>query len=114
MYYQKYGNKYKNIRQTYNGRSYASKLEAQYAYELDLRKKAGEVIDWKPQFKVDLRVNGIHITNHYVDFWVKLKDGSEQLVECKGLETDLWRIKRNLLEATFLKERPEIEYIVVK
>jgi len=109
-------NKYRNISTVYNGRQYHSKKEAQYASELDLRKKANDIREWEPQFKVSLDVNGIHIANHYVDFMVYHMDGSKELVEIKGkflYNADTWRMKRKLLEATYLKENPVVRYTVV-
>lgn len=113
-YYQKYFSKYKNVRQTYNGYAYDSRREAEYAFELDLRKKAGEVKNWERQYKLDLRANGQHICNYYVDFRVELADGSIQLAEVKGYPTPLWRLKVKIMEATYLHEHPEVEYLVVK
>lgn len=115
MYRQyRFGNKYGNVRQTYNGYNYHSKLEARYAYELDIRKAAGEIKDWRRQVKISLDVNGQHITNYYVDFEILHNDDSLELVEVKGMETDLWRIKRRLLEAVWLPDHPEYTYSVVK
>ena len=51
-----------NARRTfYNGRWYQSGLECEYAQELDWRKKAGEIKEIIPQFKIDIRINDIHI-----------------------------------------------------
>lgn len=100
-WYQRKGNKYSNTPQTYNGRNYHSKKEAQYAFDLDLLVKAGEVLDWSPQFKLSLDVNGIHICNYFVDFWVLPKGGGEELHEVKGFETDVWRMKWKLVEALY-------------
>lgn len=91
-----------------------SKLEANYAYELDMRKKAKQIKDWDKQHKISFDANGKHICNYYVDFIVYHNDDSIELVECKGMETDVWKIKRRLLEALFLPEHPEYSYTVVK
>lgn len=104
----------KSSRCMYNGRWYQSKKEMEYAKELDFRKKAGDVMDWRPQYKVGLEVNGTKICSYYVDFWVMLKDGSEQLIEVKGFETQLWRIKKRLLVALLPEINPNAEYMVVK
>lgn len=118
MYYQSYGKKYKNISTYYDGYWYASKLEANYAHELDLRKKSvresDRVKNWQRQYKISFDINGHHICNYYVDFYVEYTDGRKELVECKGMETDVWKLKRNLLEALYLHEHPEITYKVVK
>jgi hypothetical protein len=114
MWYQKRFNKYGAKSSIYNRRSYHSKLEAAYAQELDLRIKAGEIKGWTPQVKISLDVNGFHITNYYVDFLVIYKNGDKELVEVKGFETEVWRLKRLLLEATYLVDNPDIRYVVVK
>lgn len=113
-WYLRRGSKYGAKRQEYDGRTYHSKKEAGYAAELDILKKAGDVLMWEPQFKVSLDVNGYHITNYFVDFKVWYKDGTIELVEIKGFETEVWRLKRKLMEAVYLKENPEIKYVVVK
>lgn len=109
-----FGNKFHNVRQTYNGYSYMSKLEARYAMELDLRKAAGDIADWERQYKIDLTVNGKHIANYYCDFRILHSDGSYELVETKGFETEIYRLKRKLLEAVWLPEHPDHVYTVVK
>jgi hypothetical protein len=106
--------KYKNIHQIYNGISYHSKKEAQYAHFLDLEKKRGKIKEWKRQVKISLDVNGNHIANYFCDFEVLTADDSVQLHEVKGFETEVYRLKRKLLEATYLKDHPEVEYIVIK
>lgn len=109
-----FGNKYKNVRQTYEGYSYMSKLEARYAQELDLRMKAGDIKAWDRQFKIELRVNGKLICNYYCDFRLHLNDESYELVETKGIETEVYRLKRKLLEAAWLPEHLDHTYTVVK
>lgn len=103
MYIQRYRSKYGNKTRDYNGRLYHSQKEADYAAELDLMKRAGEIQEWKPQHRVSLDVNGHHICNYIVDFFVIDKHGEEQLVEVKGFETDLWRFKWKLTEAIWGK-----------
>lgn len=93
--------KYKNIRQTYNGYSYASKLEANYAWELDQLKKAGEIRDWRRQEKIEMRVNGYHVCDYKIDFVIEHKDGSEEFVEVKGFRTKVWALKWKLFEALY-------------
>lgn len=91
-----------------------SKLEANYAYELDMRLKAKQIKAWDKQHKISFDVNGKHICNYYVDFIVYHNDDTIELVECKGMETDIWKLKRRLLEVLFLPEHPEYSYTVVK
>jgi len=98
----------------YNGRWYQSQLEIKYAQELDFRKKAGEVIDWKPQHRIEIKVNGVKICNYYIDFRVVLKDGSVQMVETKGPEQELWKLKWRLCMALKEEIEPGAEWLVVK
>lgn len=85
-----------------------SMLEADYCNELSLLKKTGEIVDFESQYKIDIKVNEKHITNHYVDFLVKYPDLHVEFHETKGYEQDLWKIKKKLVEALF----PEIPYRV--
>jgi len=101
MYTQRPRNKYGAKRKEFNGRSYMSRGEAGYAQELEYRRKAGEIVEIVPQYRLSLDVNGYHIANYYVDFKVTLADGSEELHEYKGFETDVWRMKWKLTEALY-------------
>lgn len=117
MYQVKYAkgkSKYGNNSQMYNGRRYDSKREAAYAMNLDWRKEAGEIKEIIPQYKLDLRVNGKHITNYYVDFKLIMADGSIQFHEVKGYETDVWRMKWRILECTLDEIEPGAELLVIK
>lgn len=101
-------------RTDYNGRWYQSALEAKYAEQLDWRMRGGEILEWKPQFKVEFKVNGVKICAHYIDFRVVTKDGTVQFHECKGVETETYRIKKRLLLALMPEIEPGAEYIVIK
>jgi len=96
----KTGNKFNANTTRYNGTNYHSKLEAQYAMMLDWRIKAKEVKSWEGQYKLDLRANGEHITNYYIDFVATMKDGTREFIECKGFFVDLWALKWQILRAT--------------
>lgn len=112
MFRQRYGgNKYHAQSSTYDGVLYHSKKEAAYAAELDLRKKAGDILGWERQVKISLDVNGYHICNYYVDFQVTYPDDHIELVEVKGFETEVWRLKWKLFEAIY---GDQYKLIVVK
>ena len=76
--------------------------------------KAGEIKEIIPQYKIDLRVNGLHITNYFCDFKIILSDGSVQFIEAKGMVLPLFQIKWRLLEALINEIEPGAELIVVK
>jgi hypothetical protein len=116
MYFQKSANKYHAKSSIYNGIYYHSQLEAGYAQELDLRVKAKDIKSWERQVKLDLRVNDHHIANYYLDFIVTHNDGRREFVEVKGMETEAWRMKWAILEATFdrFKTGPDDSLTVIK
>lgn len=120
VYYQESRSKYGNISQTYEGRTYHSKFEASIARDLDIARKAADprekVVDWTPQYKVELRspTTGKLMAKYYCDFFVEYADGRKELLEAKGMETEVYRLKRRMLEELWLPEHPDIEYRVVK
>lgn len=101
--------KYHNKSSIYNDVIYDSIFEAEYAQALDYSLKSGDIKKWERQIKLDLKVNGSHIANYYIDFIVHHNDGSREFVEVKGYKTDMWRMKWKIFEATFddFKESPD-------
>lgn len=95
---------------TYAGRVYHSKAEAEYAAKLDLLIKAGTVTSWTPQVPIRLLVNGQYITKLIVDFQVNYRDGSTELIEIKGMESEAWKVRRKLFRALY----PGLTYRVEK
>lgn len=114
MYYIKNGNKYKNQKKEYNGVRYDSGAEVSYAQELELRKKAKDIKDWERQIRIPLVVNGYKVCDYIVDFKVIHNDGSEELVEIKGLMLPVSALKIKLFEASYLHENPHVSYTLIK
>ena len=119
MFRQRYGNKYGAKRTEFDGRKYDSKFEAGVAQELDLRLKAGEIRAVEPQFKVEIwvyREDGHKAlkVSHKIDFRVANNDGSYELIEAKGVETDDYKWRRRLLEELWLPMNLDHTYTVVK
>lgn len=116
--YDRFSSKLHNVRKTYNGITYQSKLEAKYAMDLDLLMKSdnSDIKEWIPQVKISLDINGEHICNYYIDFVIEYNDGRKKYVEVKGLEMPLWRLKWRLFLALYKDqiESGEIEVEVVK
>ncbi len=107
--------KIKSTKTEYNGRWFHSAGEAQYAQELDFRFKAGEIIDIKPQYKIEIKVAGVLICNYYCDFRIVLADQTVQYHEYKGFSTQLFALKFKILNA--LKDEilePGAELILIK
>lgn len=111
MYYQrKRWNKFSNKKTEYNGIYYDSIKEADYARELDLRVKAGELTHWERQVPIDLVVNGQKVCTYKIDFVEYWTNGSIVYVEIKGFETPEWKLKWKLFDAL----EPELEKVVIK
>lgn len=101
MFYTSRQSKYGAVKQ--NG--YDSKKESAYAQELELRKRAKDIKDYKGQVKIELfGENGTRVCNYFVDFEVTHNDGSTEYVEVKGFETAIWRLKWRLFEDKFGKD----------
>jgi hypothetical protein len=115
--YSKKGNKYGARKTMYGGARYDSKREADYARELDLRKRArgsDKIAEWERQVRIPLVVNDSKICDYILDFRVTYVDGRVELVEVKGFETATWKLKKKLLEATYLRKYPEVKYLIVR
>lgn len=97
--------KYRNIQTEYNGIKYMSKKEADYAAQLDWQRKAKNpserVVDVEVQVPFQIILNGIKICKYLADFRVKYADGREEIVDVKGVRTDVYRLKKKLVEAQF-------------
>jgi hypothetical protein len=104
MFYVKKGSKYGAKKSSFNGITYHSKKEAQYAGELEMRKKAGDIKDWKRQVKIDLKAYDKHICNYYMDFVITHNDNTLEYIEVKGFATPLWQMKWKLFEAQMAEE----------
>lgn len=88
--------KYNNVRTS----GYASKLEAADAMWLRQLEQTGGISDLEEQVRYDFVVNGKTL-RHYarVDFRFK-RCGKTVWYETKGFPTDMWRLKKEIIEAT--------------
>lgn len=107
-------NKYGNSKTTYDRVIYDSKLEACYAMELDLRLRAKDIKNWIGQVPIEIRVNGKKICVYRCDFEITHIDGKRELVEIKGKETDVWKLKKKLLDATHLIDNPKVKFTILR
>jgi hypothetical protein len=73
-----------------DGIIFASKKEMDYYRELLLRKKSGEVLFFLRQVPFHLPGNVRHVID-FVEFW---SDGTVHVVEIKGFDTPLGKLKR--------------------
>lgn len=67
-----------------------NKLEREYAQELELRKKAGEIVEWRfEEHKVRIGKGAFYL----VDFWVMLPYGLIEMHEVKGRWEEAARVR---------------------
>ena len=82
---------------TTNNIKFASKAEAKYYRELLLRQKAGEVLFFLRQ--VPMHFPGG--TVYRVDFQEFHADGTVHFVDVKGMETEVFKLKKREVEALY-------------
>jgi len=86
--------KYHAVIEECDGIRFQSKKEAKYYRELKARVFAGEVRYFLRQVPFHLK-GGIKHVIDFVEFW---GDGSVHYVEVKGFATDMWKLKKKLVE----------------
>ena len=111
----KYNNVATSIHVNGETRTYHSRFEAGYALQLHQMVRDGKLAKVEEQVVYRIEVNGKKICRHIVDFQITLPDGRQKLVEAKGKRTDVYIIKRRLVEALYdipyLENPSEIEML---
>jgi hypothetical protein len=100
-------------KQEYNGFRYDSGFEATYAMFLDGELKAKRIKGYDRQVNLDLVVNNFKICQYRIDFVVYHLDGTTEYVEVKGYQTDVWKLKWKLFEATY-SEMPNVKLTIIQ
>lgn len=94
--------KYRNVKHECEGITFDSKREAGRYLELRLAQKAGRIRGLKLQYVFPIVIDGVRICDYQADFvyeetqngqWVRVVE------DCKGVRTDVYRIKRKLMLA---------------
>lgn len=97
--------KYGNLKTEYNGTIFMSKKEANYAQELDYMKRATNLRDrvtsYEMQVPFQVILNGKKICKYLLDFQVLYADGHIEYVDVKGVRTQMYSLKKKLVEAQF-------------
>jgi len=82
-----------------------SRKEAGYARTLDALKFAKDprekVVSYETQVPFQIEMNGINICKYLADFKVIYKDKHIEIVDVKGFRTDIYRLKKKLVEAQY-------------
>lgn len=102
--------KFGNRKTEFAGETYHSKREADYAAELNLRLRGGDIAEWVRQVPIPLVVNEHKIGTYVMDFAIKHNDGSLEWIEVKGHETAVFKLKWKLLEAL----HPDVKKTIVR
>ncbi|MEQ5770026.1 DUF1064 domain-containing protein [Halomonas sp. H33-56] len=97
LYRRSSGSKYGNRRIQVDGRTFDSKKEARYYGELKVRQQAGEVVMFLWQVPFHLPGG----TKYIADFVVFLATGEVEVVDVKGVRTDVYRLKKRQVEALY-------------
>lgn len=104
--------KYNNNRVRVDGILFDSQLEADYYSDLKLQLKTGTIRGFcrQPEFVLQEGFGDIRPIMYRADFIVFNLDGTAEIVDTKGFETEEFRRTRKLFAAKF----PELELKVVK
>lgn len=108
--------KYNNIKTTVDGIEFDSKREAEYYCQLKLLKQAGEIRDigLQPRFELQpgFNKNGKRFRpiTYVADFVITNNDGTTDVVDIKGFETQVFKIKQKLFEYMY----PDLSLKVIK
>lgn len=96
----KYGNKKTEV----DGITFDSIKEAEYYQQLKLLKQAGEIKDFglQPRFELqegfDKNGKRYRPITYYADFVVDNLDGTTDIIDIKGVETQVFKIKQKMFE----------------
>ena len=90
-------NKYNAQKTKIDGITFDSRAEADYYAELKLRLRAGEITGYcrQPQFILDAG------TVYRADFIVFYPDGHAEVIDVKGVETDVFRLKMAMMKTHY-------------
>lgn len=92
---------------TYKGVVYDSKLEMKYRQKLDLFTMASipkeKVVRIEEQVPYSFIINGKLICKYLLDFRVTYADGHIEYIDCKGMKTDIYQLKKKLMGAIYPK-----------
>lgn len=89
--------KYNAIPTVRDGMRFDSKKEAGYYDELQLRVKADDVLFFLRQVPIQLPGK----TKLVIDFLVFLTDGTVEFVDVKGMQTEVFKLKKRQVEELY-------------
>jgi len=90
-----------------HGHVHDSAKEARRCNDLHLLERAGEISQLEQQPKFPIVVNGIRVCTYVGDFAYLDRDGKRVIEDVKGHKTDVYRLKKKLVEAVYSGVRVE-------
>ena len=101
--------KYRAVRTTVDGITFASKAEARRYQELRMLERARKITGLRLQPRYDLHVNGQKIGTYVGDFEYVVRHGGTTVTEdVKGMKTPMYRWKKKHLKAQWGIEIQEV------
>jgi hypothetical protein len=101
--------RYGNVKTTVDGITFDSKMEARfYEFVKELR-MTGKIGAFEMQVKYEIfpayTFNGkkVRKVEYVADFVVYHHDGTEEIIDVKGVETDVFKLKRKMFEYKYQK-----------
>jgi Protein of unknown function (DUF1064) len=95
---------------TWEGLLFDSKREMDIYREYRALIPRGGLVAIERQIRIPLEVNGVKVCTYFADFRLTWDSGSVELVEVKGFETAVWKLKYKLLMAVY----PELKLRIVR
>lgn len=68
---------------------------------------------WERQVRFPIFLNDTKICDYVIDFVVRYEDGRVELVEVKGMQTPIFKLKLKMFRASYLQDHPEWKYVIV-
>lgn len=93
--------KYGAVRTIVDGIRFASKKEAARYRDLRLMQQGGLISELRWQVPFEIRIKEIYICSWLADFTYTAKDGMKCTEDVKGMRTDVYKLKKKLVEAQY-------------
>lgn len=97
-----------------DGIYFRSELEAEYYGQLKYRHLAKEFTKFTLQPKFDIRINDVFLFAYHADFAVFRHDGYIDVIDTKGFETPIYKLKRRAFCATYLTDFSLFRFCEIK
>lgn len=92
--------KYRNKKITIDGMTFDSTGEYVRYGELSLLEQAGEIKNLQRQVRIPCIINGTKVFTYVADFvYLDTKTNQQTVEDFKGFETDIFKLKKKILEA---------------